>query len=142
MSFDLKLSNGNLQINADGNLATVVNSEKLRQDILKMIITPIGGNKANPWYGCDVNKSLIGNIFDLNFAKDAASQQLKSAIENLQALQQQQAKTQYITASESIAAVNDVYINTNQNDMRAIEVKVSILSYAMTALDIGFLIKL
>lgn len=142
MSFDLKLENGNLKLNPDGTLAIVENTEKLHQDVLKIIVTPIGGNKANPWYGCDVNKFLIGNIFDLNFAKDAATEQLRSCIENLKTLQQNQLKTQFITASESIAAIKDIYINTNANDRRAIEVKVSILSYALTALDIGFLIKL
>jgi hypothetical protein len=142
MSFDLKLEQGNLRINTDGSLATVRNSEKLRQDVLKLIVTPIGGNKMHPWYGSDANKAIIGNVFDLDFAKDSASEQLRSAIENLQAMQQQQAKTQFITASESIAAIKDIYINTNAADMRALEVKVYILSYAITTLDVGFLIRL
>ena len=107
-----------------------------------MIVTPVGGNKSHPWYGSDVNKFLIGNLYDLDFAKDSATEQLRSSIENLQALQQQQLKTQYITASESIAAINDIYINTNPADMRALEVKVSILSFALTALEVNFLIKL
>jgi hypothetical protein len=142
MSFDLKLENGNLKLNPDGKLATVVNTEKLRQDILKIIVTPVGGNKANPWYGCDANKFLIGNLYDLNFAKDSATEQLRSSIENLKALQQKQLKTQFITASESIASIKDIYINTNAVDRRALEVKVSILSYALTTLDVNFLIKL
>ena len=142
MSFDLKLENGNLKLNADGKLAVVRDSEKLKQDILKLIVTPIGGNKANPWYGSDANKFLIGNIYDLDFAKDAATEQLRSAIENLKTLQQQQLKTQFISAAESIAAINDIYINTNAADRRALEVKISILSFALTALEVNFLIKL
>lgn len=142
MSFDLKLESGNLKIKPDGSLDTVRNTEKLRQDVLKMIVTPIGGNKMHPWYGSDANKAIIGNVFDLDFAKDSATEQLRSAIENLQALQQQQAKTQFITASESIAAIKEIYINTNPSDMRALEVKVYILSYALTAIDVGFLIRL
>lgn len=142
MSFDLKLENGNLKLKRDGTLDVVQNSEKLRQDVLKLIITPIGGNKMHPWYGSNANKTLIGNLYDLEFGKDSATEQLRSAIENLQALQQQQAKTQIITASESIAAIKDIYINTNPKDLRKLEVKISILSYAITSMDVNFLIRL
>jgi predicted DNA-binding protein YlxM (UPF0122 family) len=141
MSFDLKLENGNLSLDSAGELNKVENTEKLRQDVLKAIITKKGADRANPWYGSDVSQSLIGNILDFNFSRSAAIEQIRSTIENLQAIQKEQQKTQIITAAESIAAIQDIYIN-NGPDPRQIQTKISILSYAMTKIDIGFLIRL
>ena len=51
MSYDLKLENGDLRISNTGDLILVIDNEKLLQDAIKILITPLGGNKTHPWYG-------------------------------------------------------------------------------------------
>jgi len=138
MSFDLKLVNGNLTVDNNGALAVVRDSEKLKQDVLKIIITPLGGNIGHPWYGSNVGLTMIGNIFDKDFTLDTATAQLQNAIETLQIIQKTQAQTQSVTAAESIMVVKDVYINSNPTDPRILEVKVTVLSGALTPIETGF----
>ena len=141
MSFDLKLVNGDLDIANSGDLRVVENNEKLRQDVLKALITPAGGNKLHQWYGSNVSDALIGNIFDLDFAISAASEQIRSCLENLQMVQRQQSKDQNVTATESILTIKDIYINSNPKDERQIEVKVTIITGALTEMPINFTIR-
>lgn len=142
MSFDLKLENGDLRISNNGDLRLVRDNEKLRQDCLKILITPIGGNKINSWYGCDVARSMVGEIFDKNFSIDVATQQVQSSLENLQILQKTQIRIQNLTAAESIAAIKEVYVNTNPLDQRVLELKASVLTRALSFVDVSFHIKL
>jgi len=142
MSFDLKLLNGDLLISNTGDLQIVRDNEKIRQDVLKMLITPTGGNKAHPWYGSDVGPTLIGSVFDRTFSVDVATQQIKSSIENLQIIQKTQAQTQNVTAAETILAIKDVYINTNPQDQRVLELKVSLITNALTPIDVKFYVRL
>ena len=38
MSFDLKIAKGDLQLNGDGTISLVSGNQKLRQDILKILL--------------------------------------------------------------------------------------------------------
>ncbi len=142
MSFDLKLDNGDLKISNTGDITTIRDNEKLLQDALKILITPLGGNKAHPWYGSSVGSTLIGGVFDKNFTTDLATQQVKSAMDNLQMIQKTQSKTQIVTAAETIAAIKDVYINSNAKDQRLLELKVSLLTNALTTVAVKFYVRL
>ena len=86
MSFDFRIKDGDLSIGEDGDLNRVENTDKLVQDILKIIITPIGTNQFYPWYGSRLSKSMIGNVFDHEFISSVATNQLQNAIESLQRL--------------------------------------------------------
>ncbi len=41
MSFDLKLDNGDLRISNTGDITTIRDNEKLLQDAMKILITPV-----------------------------------------------------------------------------------------------------
>ena len=142
MSYDLKLDNGDLRISNTGDLALVRDNEKLIQDATKILITPLGGNKAHPWYGSNVGKTLIGGVFDKGFTIDMASQQVRSAMDNLQMIQKSQMKTQIVTAAETISVIKDVYLNSNAKDQRVIEMKVSLLTNALTIVAVKFMVRL
>ena len=45
----------------------VSDNDKLIQDLLNFLMTPISGNKMFPWYGSDVSGILIGSNYDLEF---------------------------------------------------------------------------
>jgi phage baseplate assembly protein W len=131
MSFDLKLQNGDLQISNTNDIAKVEGSDKLKQDIIKIISTPIGSNPLFPWYGSPINQSLIGTAFSSNFISNLASVQLKASLENLQNIQKEQAKgNQIVTPQEQIAAVQDVIIQRNTEDPRFFKIMLTVLSKA------------
>jgi hypothetical protein len=139
MSFDLKISQGDLVIGADGDLAKVEGSDKLIQDILKMAMTPLGGNPFFTWYGCPLGKTLIGNVFDTKFIVSLATSQFKASMDNLKSLQDVQAQSsQPITAEEHIAAVQEVNITRNQVDPRFFRVWVSVVTKQFTRIQTNF----
>ncbi len=88
MSFDLKIKNGDLVIN-NGLLQTVIDSEKLIQDILKMCLTTAGTNPLHPWYGSFLSRTIIGNPNASEILVQISKSQLTTALENLKNLQDQ-----------------------------------------------------
>ena len=138
MSFDLKLENGNLKIGSDGKLETVSNTDKLIQDVLKMVLTPVGANKMHIWYGSNFGKTIIGTPLDLKFSKELAVSQLVSSLETLKILQQSQAEFQNVSASEAIMRVIGVRINQDKLEPRFIRVFLSVLNRAAVRASINF----
>ena len=141
MSFDFRIRNGDLAIGQDGDLEKIENTDKLIQDILKIVITPMGSNQFYPWYGSRVSKSLIGNVIDYEFLSTVASSQLQNALENLQRLQQEQARQQRVTPFEQLAAIKHVGIERNQVDPRFFLVIINAVTRALTEANTSLTIK-
>lgn len=142
MSFDLKIKNGDLQISSTGDLQKVQDTEKLIQDILKIVTTPMGGNPFFPWYGSSMNSSLIGNSFNFQFVGNIASSQIRESIETLQKWQGIQAGSgQTVSPAELLAAIKEVKVERNQVDPRYFRVVIKALTKALTdastAFDVG-----
>lgn len=139
MSFDLKLSQGDIQIGSNADLATVENGDKLRQDVLKVVTTQIGANQRFPWYGCPISQSMIGRAFDSVFINTVATNQLRFSITNLQRLQQEQLRTdQLVTDQEQIAAVQNVSVRQNEIDPRFYNIDLDVLSKAFRRVQASF----
>lgn len=138
MSFDLRVSNGDLVIGTDGDLQKVENTDKLIQDLLKISLTPLGSNKFFPMYGSAASDTLVGNALDFNFTSSIASSQLRNSIETLQKLQKIQANIQMVTASEIIAVVQQISINQNVIDPRFISVVIKVFTRALSSVQTGF----
>lgn len=131
MSFDLKISEGDLSINNTGSFTIVENSDKLEQDILKIISTKLGANPFHPWYGSPIESSMIGNVFDESFVSSVASSQLRTTLERLQQMQREQIKqAQIISPQEHIAAVQNVSVEQNKVDPRFYRIAVTVISKA------------
>ena len=110
MSFDLKIINGDLVIN-NGDLRTVVDSEKLIQDILKICLTEVGSNPFQPGYGSFLSRTMIGNPMYTSTIVQIGKSQLNTCLTNLQNLQQIQIKSrQRMTADEQLAAITDISV--------------------------------
>lgn len=143
MSFDLQIKNGDLQIGTDGDLQKVENTEKLVQDILKIALTPVGGNPFFPGYGSNISKNLIGNAFNSGFTSSIAEDQLRASLDNLINLQRIQANSgQRITAYEMLAAIQDVKVERNQTDPRFFKVIIKALTKAFTPANTSFTVTL
>src|SRR5574338_788116 len=105
MSFDLKIISGDLVL-SNGDLKTVVDSEKLIQDILKIALTTAGSNPVHPWYGSFISRTLVGNPNSTSVLVQIGKSQLTTALNNLKDLQDMQAQSyQRMTADEQIAAI-------------------------------------
>lgn len=138
MSFDLKISQGNLVIK-NGQLQTVVDSEKLIQDILKMSLTTAGSNPIHPWYGSFISRTIVGNPLYNSVIVQIAKSQLNTALENLKSLQDLQIKSfQRVSADEQISAIMDISIVRNQIDLRLFDVKIKVLSKGLKPVTSSF----
>ncbi len=124
MSFDLKIINNDLVIN-NGELQTVVDSEKLIQDILKICLTDVGSNPINPSYGSFLSRSVVGNSANTSVIIQIAKSQLNTCLSNLQYLQQKQVKSfQKVSADEQLAAILDISVVRSTLDLRLFNVKI------------------
>jgi len=138
MSFDLKITDNDLSINPDGTLQTVQENDKLVQDIVKAILTPLGSNLFFKWYGCAIGAKTIGQIYDETTIQMEVERSIQDTLTNIIALQQAQAQSQYVSAGETIAAIQNVSVMRSEIDPRQFEIYVSILTRKLTPLDIQF----
>ncbi|MCZ2224579.1 MAG: hypothetical protein LC122_13220 [Chitinophagales bacterium] len=128
MSFDFKIKNGDLVI-SNGELETVVDSEKLIQDILKICITPVGSDPLNPWYGSYLSKTVIGSSEDAKFLMTVSKEQLRKALENLKQLQLLQIRQyQQISADEQIADIRSISVRQNELNPTVFEIEIIVIT--------------
>lgn len=138
MSFDLRVRNGDLVLQ-NGDLAAVVNTDKLVQDLLKICTTSAGSDPMNPWYGSYISRSLIGSYLAPSMTVQIAQSQLQTAIENLKNLQSSQIKSfQMVSPAEQISAILNISIVQNPSDPRIYQVGVRVLSKALTPVTTSF----
>jgi hypothetical protein len=132
------LGSQNLQLQ-NGDLQTVVDTEKLVQDILKICLTTAGADPMQPWYGSFISRTLIGSVLDTSITVQVAQAQLQNALENLKSLQAAQIKSfQMVSAAEQLSAILDINIVRNAIDPRIFSVKIRVLSRALTAIPVSF----
>lgn len=138
MSFDLEIKNGNLVIE-NGDIKKIENSNKLKQDILKICLTPVGSDQLNPWYGSYFAKTAIGSSENELMTKTVAQSQILKSLENLKELQINQIKNgQYLSASEQILSVQSVQIDRDKFDPRIYHVYINIISKGYTNVNVNF----
>ncbi|MFW9872657.1 MAG: hypothetical protein ACFFG0_06100 [Candidatus Thorarchaeota archaeon] len=138
MSFDLKLFKGDLVIK-NGDFDIVENSDKLVQDVLKLVSTQIGSNPFFPAYGSPITQSMVGTAYGVEFSEDVATQQLRSSLEKLQDLQRDQIKqNQIVTPEEQIAAIENIRVSRAQDDPRYFIVKLTVISKAFQRVPVSF----
>lgn len=143
MSFDLKLKQGDLSIGSNNDLEIVENDEKLVQDVLKIVSTPLGTNRRYPWYGSPISKGLVGTAFETQFVKQIMSQQLQTSMETLQRLQEAQLQEgQIVTAQEQIAAIQGVFVDRNEIEPRFFSAALTVINKAFRQVTTRFNIAL
>lgn len=135
MSFDFELIDSDIKIKADGTVRTVSDTPKLRQDVLKIILTPLGSNKYHKWYGCSVGEDIIGKNLPDNMIVNDITTSISNSLKNLQTLQNTQVTYQKTSMAERIAAIGEVFAERNPADLRQINVIVSVLTKRMTKVE-------
>lgn len=142
MSYDLKLTNGDLVLSPNKDLDLVKDNNKLYQDMIKILISPLGSNKIHTWYGCDIGNIVVGSVFNSDIVADSAISQVRASLENLQMLQKTQAKNQNVSNYEKIIAIQDIFVGAATSDPRLIEVKASVITGGLKDVKVRFFIRL
>lgn len=138
MSFDLKISNGDLVING-GQLQTVVDSDKLVREILKICLTDVGSNPLHPGYGSFLSRSVVGNAAQTSVIAQIATSQINSCLTGLQRLRQLQLKTfQQVTADEQLAAITGISVLRNTSDPRLFTIRIAVLTKGFKPITTSF----
>ena len=131
-SFDLSLERGDIKINIDGSVKTVADNAKLRQDIIKILLTSLGDNKFHPKYGSYIGSLQIGHVADARLISLDLESSARNAIGNLMSLQRSQAKRQGVTPGEIIVDILKVSVTRDQVDPRLYNIFISVLTQRLT----------
>jgi hypothetical protein len=132
MSFDLALERGDIKINADGSMKTVSGNAKLRQDIIKILLTELGNNKFHPKYGSYIGALQIGHYADAKLISLDLESSARKAIKNLMSLQRSQSGKQSLSPGELIVDILKVSVARDQVDPRLYNIFVSVLTKRLT----------
>jgi len=138
VSFDLKIKNGDIRMGSNGDLDKIQDVEKLVQDILKLLMTEIGSNPFNPWYGSSLSQSMIGSGFDGNFLTTLAEGQIRSGLETIMALQREQSAQQKVSAGELLASIKGINVQRNQTDPTFFTITLEILTKSLKVVPVTF----
>jgi phage baseplate assembly protein W len=126
MSFDLKLENGAIVLEG-GDLKTVVKHDKLSQDLVKIIVTPVGSSSVNPWYGSALNEKVVGSSLSQKLQDQEIFNTVQFAVQNLKSLQERQANTgQLLSPSEQISKITNIFVERSKTDAREMFISVEI----------------
>lgn len=138
MSFDLKIEGNDLTINQDGTLATVRDNNKLAQDIIKAVLTPLGSNRFFRWYGSTIGARTIGKVLDANTTEATIQSSIEDTLSNIIALQKIQSRSQYVSPGETIASIQEVIVLRHPEDPRLYEISIKVLTRQLTEVEETF----
>ena len=142
MSFDLTLDKGDIKIDKTGRVSVVKSNGKLRQDIIKILLTEVGDNKFHPNYGSQVGSIQIGHYSDAKFVENDLTDSANKAIRNLMSLQRAQSRRQKLSPGEMIIEVLDISVSRDQLDPRMYNIFVSVLTQALDEVKSNITIRL
>jgi hypothetical protein len=128
MSFDLKLSNGDLVLTASGQPEAVTGNDKIRQDILKILLTEEGDNSYHQSYGSSVGSLNVGENFGQSFTERSMEGSVSNAINKLITLQKFQSRTQFLNPAEVIVSIRNIQIYRDELDPRMWSIFVSVIT--------------
>lgn len=126
MSFDLRIQNGDIVLGADADFGTVTDSDKLIQDIIKMITTPQGSNVFQQAIGSLINKRLVGQVLNAQNTVTVLQASVQEALITLQKLQQAQAQTQALSPAETLVSIVSIDVQRDSVEPRQLNVVLKI----------------
>jgi hypothetical protein len=128
MSFDLKIVKGDISIARNGIISIVTGNAKLRQDIIKIMLTELGSNKYHPSYGSATGSLQIGSVLDSEMMELDLVSSAEQAIRKIMSMQRAQAKRQFLSSSEVILDIVNVSIDRDFADPRLYNINISVLT--------------
>jgi hypothetical protein len=134
MSFDLKIEGGDIKISPDGNLSFVYDNYKLRQDIIKVLLTKNGENKFHPTYGSGVGAIDIGHSVDRELLEIDLRASVEDALRKIMSLQRAQSRRQYLTPAETIISILNISVERDTIDPRLYSIFISVQTGALSTI--------
>lgn len=139
MSFDLKLTNGDLSISRSGSIDTVFNAEKLTQDILKILFTPTNSVILHKWYGSPLSAKITGKVYPQDLLESEVQNSVLYALKNLKTLQELQEKDrQFVSTQESMARIDNISVGLDPNDPRFLYVNLRVVTKSGATIEESF----
>lgn len=135
MSFDLKIKNGDIVIDPSGSLSTVFGNSKIRQDIIKILLTRNGENRFHPRYGSDLGALKIGEVSDEKMLELDLQRSVEDAIKYLMSLQSYQSKKQVLSSGEIISAIRGISSDRDSEDPRLYNIYISVLTQKLDIVE-------
>jgi len=135
MSFDLEITNSDLRINPDGSIRTITDTPKLRQDVIKIVLTPLGSNRHHQWYGCTITDDVVGRDLPEDMLMADITESIESSLFRLKQLQGSQTSMQDVSLSEMIAEIGPVIAQRNRADPRQINIIISVFSRRLVNIE-------
>lgn len=134
MSFDIKITGGDISIGRSGALETVFDNNKLRQDIIKILLTNKGENKFHKSYGSKVGALELGYVADQELVELDLQSSVEDAISYLINAQKIQQRFQYLTPGETIVSINNIFVERDLLDPRMYNIFVSVYTKKLTVI--------
>ena len=142
MSFDLKLEKGDIRLDQSGSVLTVTGNAKLKQDIVKILLTELGDNKFHPGYGSYVGSMQIGHYADEKLVSLDIESSARTAIKNIMSLQRAQSRRQTLSPGEIIVDILNVSVTRDETDPRMYNVYVSVLTQELTEVSSNITVRI
>jgi hypothetical protein len=131
MSFDLKITNGDLSIGSDGDISVVIGNQKIFQEIKKIVLTDVGENKFHPYYGSRAGSLSVGSIVDYDFISSELKRSVSESITNLIRLKDSQSRYQNLNPSEVILTLDSVDVERDGVDPRVWSIYISVTTQSL-----------
>jgi hypothetical protein len=120
----------------------VRDNEKLEQDIIKALLTTLGSNIFHKWYGNSLSMAVIGQSINVNKITSQAESDIQNTLSTIIALQNMQARTQYVSAGETIAAIQNIMVLRDNVDPRQFQLTVSVLTRKLNIVEATFSLRI
>lgn len=122
-----------VNINPSGQFVTVTGADKVRQAVVKALLTAVGSNSFHSSYGAWLTNA-IGQKFNV-YTQFTIQQSVQDAVDFL--IQQQQQATIYIPPEELIFRVSNVNISTVEGSPTTLQVSIRVLTGAYQEVDVS-----
>lgn len=123
------------RFDAQGEALVVEDENLLYQMCLKMILTELGSNIYQPWYGSNLAASIGSKV--LGGTAIGLKQSVNQALTTLQNLQNAQSKYQRVTAKERLFSVDNIAVAQSPSDPTTFLIEVDVRNYSSEPVTIS-----
>ena len=126
----------------DGTLETVVEEEKLMQDVKKIITTLVTSNPFHTWYGTSIPSLIGGKISNSGFIRTKVTNEITQALTRYASVQKQQARLQPVTAGERFVRLLQVSVEQDVTEPTAFNITIAFTNQRRQTMTTDMAIKI
>lgn len=126
MAFDVKLVNGDVSFDASGRLELIRESDKVIQEVLKVVGTSISSDLFNADYGLSVTTSSIGRPLSDASVFGIVQIELRKQLDQLMKEQRYLATVQTLAPSERIKQIDNITVERDSSEPRQLNISIDL----------------